>query len=77
MASKGPTSDSFHTPTSMLPFNLVLEGELCVDVEGRRYRGAQATPRLYHSLGRHAQAPAPQRTVVVMVENQGIVPTGD
>ena len=55
---------------------LVLEGRLLIDLEGRtvelsRWQGFVVPKRVVH------RTRAPERTVMVMVEGAGIVPTGD
>jgi mannose-6-phosphate isomerase-like protein (cupin superfamily) len=58
-------------------FFLVLEGELLIDLEDRetvavgRHQGYTVPRGVVH------RTRAPQRTVVVMVEAAGVVPTGD
>ena len=56
-------------------FFYVLEGQLLIDLEGRTVtlnprQGLVVPKRILH------RTRAPQRTVVLMVENAGIVPTG-
>jgi mannose-6-phosphate isomerase-like protein (cupin superfamily) len=57
-------------------FFFVLEGRLFVDLEGRSFelapRQGLAVPR-----GTRHRTRAPERTIILMVENAGIVPTGD
>ena len=57
-------------------FFLVLEGQLLIDLEGRTIglgpRQAVTIPRNLPHRPR-----APQRTIVVMMEPAGVVPTGD
>jgi mannose-6-phosphate isomerase-like protein (cupin superfamily) len=57
-------------------FFFVLEGRLFVDLEGRSF---ELAPRqgLVVPRGRTHRTRAPERTVILMVENAGIVPTGD
>jgi mannose-6-phosphate isomerase-like protein (cupin superfamily) len=57
-------------------FFYVVEGKLLVDLEGRT---VELAPRqgLVVSKGELHRTRAPQRTVVLMFENAGIVPTGD
>jgi mannose-6-phosphate isomerase-like protein (cupin superfamily) len=58
-------------------FFLVLEGELVIEVEGsdtvrlRPHQGCTVPKGVMHRTS------APERTVVVMVEASGVVPTGD
>ena len=58
-------------------FFLVLEGQLVIEIEGRD----TVTLRPYQGLtmpkGVMHKTSAPERTVVVMVEPQAVVPTGD
>jgi mannose-6-phosphate isomerase-like protein (cupin superfamily) len=57
-------------------FFFVLEGRLFVDLEGRSFdlgpRRGLVVPR-----GMVHRTRAPERTIILMVENAGIVPTGD
>ena len=57
-------------------FFYVVEGELLIDLEGRTValspRQAFVVPK-----GVMHRTRAPQRTIILMVENAGIVPTGD
>jgi mannose-6-phosphate isomerase-like protein (cupin superfamily) len=57
-------------------FFFVLEGRLFVDLEGRSFdlgpRKGVVVPR-----GTVHRTRAPERTIILMVENAGIVPTGD
>lgn len=57
-------------------FFYVLEGRLLIDLEGRTVelaprQGFVVTKGVLH------RTRAPQRTVILMVENAGIIPTGD
>jgi mannose-6-phosphate isomerase-like protein (cupin superfamily) len=58
-------------------FFLVLEGELVIEVAGsetvrlRRHQGYTVPRGVMHKTS------APERTVIVMVESAGVVPTGD
>ncbi|MFO0571687.1 MAG: cupin domain-containing protein [Polyangiaceae bacterium] len=58
-------------------FFLVLEGELLLDVEGHGtitlgpHQGYTVPKGIVH------RTRSPERTVVLMVESKGIVPTGD
>lgn len=58
-------------------FFLVLEGELVIEVEGRD--AVRLGPRQGFTMpkGVMHKTSAPTRTVVVMVEPAGVVPTGD
>jgi len=57
-------------------FFFVVAGRLFVDIEGRTFaleeRQGLVVPR-----GMRHRTRAPERTVILMVENAGIVPTGD
>jgi mannose-6-phosphate isomerase-like protein (cupin superfamily) len=57
-------------------FFLVVEGRLFVDIEGKTFalgeRQGLVVPR-----GMEHRTRAPERAVILMVENAGIVPTGD
>ena len=57
-------------------FFYVVEGKLLIDLEGRT---VELMPRqgFVVSKGVRHRTRAPQRTVMLMVENSGIVPTGD
>ena len=57
-------------------FFFVIEGRLLVDLEGRT---VELEPRqgLVVPKGVIHRTRAPERTVILMVENTGIVPTGD
>lgn len=57
-------------------FFFVLEGKLFVDLEDRtielnRQQGVTVSKNVMH------RTRAPQKTVILMVENKGIIPTGD
>jgi mannose-6-phosphate isomerase-like protein (cupin superfamily) len=58
-------------------FFLVLEGELVIEFEGsdtvrlRPHQGITVPKRVVHKTS------APERTVIIMVESAGVVPTGD
>ena len=54
----------------------VVEGKLLIDLEGRT---VELTPRqgFVVSKGVLHRTRAPQRTVILMFENAGIIPTGD
>ena len=57
-------------------FFYVVEGKLLIDLEGRT---VELGPRqgFVVSRGTMHRTRAPKRTVILMVENAGIVPTGD
>jgi mannose-6-phosphate isomerase-like protein (cupin superfamily) len=57
-------------------FFYVVEGKLLIDLEGKT---VELAPRqgFVVSKGAVHRTRAPQRTVILMVENAGIVPTGD
>jgi len=57
-------------------FFYVVEGKLLIDLEGRT---VELLPRQSFVVSKGAlhRTRAPQRTVMLMVENSGIVPTGD
>jgi mannose-6-phosphate isomerase-like protein (cupin superfamily) len=57
-------------------FFYVMEGKLLIDLEGRTI---ELAPRqgFVVSKGVLHRTRAPQRTVILMVENSGIIPTGD
>jgi hypothetical protein len=57
-------------------FFLVIEGRLLIDLEGRTI---ELLPRQGFVVPRGAlhRTRAPEKTVILMVENAGIVPTGD
>ena len=66
----------WHQHDAQDEFFFVLEGRLAVDLEGRsvdlRPRQGFVVPR-----GVRCRTRAPERTVVLMVEQAGVVPTGD
>jgi mannose-6-phosphate isomerase-like protein (cupin superfamily) len=57
-------------------FFYVVEGKLLIDLEGRT---VELAPRqgFVVSKGVLHRTRAPQRTVILMIENTGIIPTGD
>jgi mannose-6-phosphate isomerase-like protein (cupin superfamily) len=57
-------------------FFYVVEGELLIDLEGRT---AELSPRQGFVVPKGVlhRTRAPKRTVILMVENAGIIPTGD
>jgi len=57
-------------------FFFVVEGRLFVDIEGRTF-ALEERQGLVVSRGVRHRTRAPARTVILMVENAGIVPTGD
>ena len=57
-------------------FFLVIEGRLLVDIEGRTVELAERQGLMVPRGVRH-RTRAPERTIILMVENAGIVPTGD
>ena len=61
---------------TMTSFFYVVEGKLLIDLEGRT---VELAPRqgFVVSKGVLHRTRAPQRTVILMVENSGIIPTGD
>lgn len=58
-------------------FFLVLEGELVIELEGRD--AVRLHPNQAYTVPRGVlhKTSAPMRTVIVMVESAGVVPTGD
>ena len=67
----------WHKHVNQDEFFLVLDGEISLDVEGlgavvlRRHQGFTVPKGTMH------RPRSPQRSVVLMVESLGIVPTGD
>ena len=57
-------------------FFFVIEGRLFVDLEGRSFE-LRPSQGLVVPRGTTHRTRAPERTVILMVENAGIVPTGD
>jgi mannose-6-phosphate isomerase-like protein (cupin superfamily) len=57
-------------------FFCVIEGRLFVDIEGRTITLDERQGAVVPKGVRH-RTRAPERTVILMVENAGIVPTGD
>jgi mannose-6-phosphate isomerase-like protein (cupin superfamily) len=57
-------------------FFFVIEGKLFVDVEATTFELGERRGLVVPRGVRH-RARAPERTVILMVENAGIVPTGD
>ena len=57
-------------------FFYVIEGELLIDLEGKT---VELAPRQGYVVPRGVvhRTRAPQRTVILMVENAGIIPTGN
>jgi mannose-6-phosphate isomerase-like protein (cupin superfamily) len=67
----------WHEHTEQDEFFLVLEGRLLIDVEGKEtvvlnpHQGYTVPKSVMH------RTRAPERTVILMVEESGVVPTGD
>ena len=57
-------------------FFFVVAGRLFVDIEGRTF-ALEERQGLGGPRGMRDRTRAPERTVILMVENAGIVPTGD
>lgn len=57
-------------------FFFVIEGRLLVNVDGRTFELEERRGLLVPRGVRH-RTRAPERTIILMVENAGIVPTGD
>ena len=57
-------------------FFCVIEGRLLVDIEGRTITLSERQGTVVSKGVRH-RTRAPERAVILMVENAGIVPTGD
>jgi len=57
-------------------FFYVVEGKLLIDLEGRTVELTQRQGFVVPKGAMH-RTRAPQRTVILMVENAGIIPTGD
>ena len=57
-------------------FFYVVEGKLLIDLEGRTIELAPRQGFVVPKTVMH-RTRAPQRTVILMVENAGIIPTGD
>jgi len=57
-------------------FFFVVEGRLFVDLEGRTFALEERQGLVVPKGVRH-RTRAPERTVILMVENAGIIPTGD
>jgi mannose-6-phosphate isomerase-like protein (cupin superfamily) len=66
----------WHKHTEDDEFFYVVEGELLIDLEGRT---VELAPRQGFVVpkGVMHRTRAPQRTVILMVENAGIIPTGN
>jgi mannose-6-phosphate isomerase-like protein (cupin superfamily) len=56
---------------------LVLEGELLIDIEGADTVALRPHQAYAVSKGVMHRTRAPQRTVILMVERAGVIPTGD
>jgi mannose-6-phosphate isomerase-like protein (cupin superfamily) len=67
----------WHTHEEEDEFFLVLDGELLIDVEGRGT--VTLGPHQGYTVPRDVvhRTRAPKRTVILMVEGAGVVPTGD
>jgi mannose-6-phosphate isomerase-like protein (cupin superfamily) len=57
-------------------FFFVVEGRLLVDIEGRTL-ALEARQGVVVPKGVRHRTRSPERTVILMVENAGIIPTGD
>ena len=57
-------------------FFFVVEGRLFVDIEGKTFTLEQRQGLVVPRGAKH-RTRAPERTVILMVENAGIIPTGD
>jgi len=57
-------------------FFFVVEGRLFVDIEGKTF-ALEERQGLVVPKGMRHRTRAPERTVILMVENAGIIPTGD
>jgi mannose-6-phosphate isomerase-like protein (cupin superfamily) len=57
-------------------FFFVVEGRLFVDIEGKTFTLGERQGLVVPRGVRH-RTRAPERTVILMVENAGIIPTGD
>jgi len=57
-------------------FFFVIEGKLIVDIEGTTFELGERQGLVVPRGVRH-RTRAPERTIILMVENAGIVPTGD
>src|SRR5437763_9187703 len=66
----------WHQHTNDDEFFYVLEGKLLIDLEGRTVE-LQPRQGFVVSKGVLHRTRAPQRTVMLMFENAGIIPTGD
>jgi mannose-6-phosphate isomerase-like protein (cupin superfamily) len=67
----------WHKHVEQDEFFLVLEGEMFLDVEGRDTVHLRQHEGLTVPKGTMHRPRSPQRSVVLMVESLGIVPTGD
>jgi glyoxylate utilization-related uncharacterized protein len=66
----------WHTHEADDEFFFVIDGRLFVDIEGRTIT-LDARQGVVVPKGVTHRTRAPERTVILMVENAGIVPTGD
>ena len=66
----------WHQHTDDDEFFYVVEGKLLIDLEDRTVELAPRQAFVVPKATRH-RTRAPQRTVILMVENAGIVPTGN
>jgi mannose-6-phosphate isomerase-like protein (cupin superfamily) len=66
----------WHKHDALDEFFFVLEGRLCIDLEDRTVELGARQGVVVPKGVRHRPR-APERTVVLMVEGAGIVPTGD
>jgi mannose-6-phosphate isomerase-like protein (cupin superfamily) len=57
-------------------FFFVVEGRLFIDIEGRTF-ALEERQGLVVPKGMRHRTRAPGRTIILMVENAGIIPTGD
>jgi mannose-6-phosphate isomerase-like protein (cupin superfamily) len=66
----------WHTHEKDDEFFFVVEGRLLIDLEGRTI---ELLPRQGFVVPRGAlhRTRAPEKTIILMVENAGIIPTGD
>ncbi len=67
----------WHSHEAEDEFFLVLEGELVIEVEGRETVRLRPHQGLTMPRGVAHRTSAPVRTVILMVEPAGVVPTGD
>ena len=69
----------WHKHDALDEFFYVVEGRLLIDLEGPEGRTVELSPRqgLVVPKGVVHRTRAPERTVILMVEGEDIVPTGD